>query len=124
MGQGAVLRVRLRPESRHLRDRLLNGPKAEGKEMTVKIIFSDLDESYELILENSVLHHRKARPESQADTTIRLTQDLFICMLVGQAGIKETIFSDDLEVEGEKLGLVRFLLLFDKPDGTFNIVTP
>ena len=102
----------------------LNGPKAQGKEMTVKIVFTDLGESYELILANSVLHHRKARPESQADTTIRLTHDLFIRMIVGQAGIKETIFSDDLEVEGEKLGLVRFLLLFDKPDGTFNIVTP
>ncbi len=37
----------------------LNGPEAEGKEITVKIVFSDLDESYELVLENAVLHHRK-----------------------------------------------------------------
>ena len=45
-------------------------------------------------------------------------------MLVGQTGIKETIFSDDLETSGSRIDLVRFLLLFDKPEANFNIVTP
>ena len=47
----------------------LNGPKAEGKIYTVNIIFTDLNESYQLKLENSVLHHRRSTPGSQADTT-------------------------------------------------------
>jgi alkyl sulfatase BDS1-like metallo-beta-lactamase superfamily hydrolase len=45
-------------------------------------------------------------------------------MLTGTAGIKETLFSGDLNVEGSRLDLVSFFRLFDKPDGTFNIVVP
>lgn len=102
----------------------LDGPKAQGKKMTVKVVFKDIGESYELILENAVLHHRKAIPGSKADVTIKLTHDLFIRMLIGQAGIKETVFSDNLNVEGSKLSLVKFLRLFEQLDGKFNIVTP
>jgi len=106
----------------------LNGPKAQGKEMMVKIHFTDLDEIYILRLKNGVLHHKRAEPGSdiraEANVTIKVSHELFVRMLVGQAGIKDTIFSDDLTVEGSKLDLVRFLLLFDKPDGLFSIVTP
>ena len=90
----------------------------------MNITFTDINESYELKLENSVLHHSRATPESQPDVTIKVTHDLFIRMLIGQAGIKDTIFSDDLSVEGSKIDLIKFLLLFEKPSGTFNIVTP
>lgn len=102
----------------------LNGPEAEGKNMTVNITFTDLNESYVLTLENSVLHHRKSDPDPNADASIKLTHDLFLNMLVGRAGIKDVIFSDDLETDGSKLDLVGFLGLFEKPDGKFNIVTP
>jgi alkyl sulfatase BDS1-like metallo-beta-lactamase superfamily hydrolase len=102
----------------------LKGLKAEGKTLAVNITFTDINESYELKLENSVLHHRRARPGSQPDVIIKVTHDLFIRMLIGQAGIKDTIFSDDLSVEGSKIDLIKFLLLFEKPSGTFNIVTP
>jgi len=102
----------------------LNGPKAEGKELAVNITFTDLDESYQLILENSVLHHKKAVPSSPADVTVNITHDLFVRMLIGQLGIKEVVFSDDLEVKGSKLEFVRFLMLLDKPSANFNIVTP
>ncbi|MFH2132194.1 MAG: alkyl sulfatase dimerization domain-containing protein [bacterium] len=102
----------------------LNGLKAEGMTTMVNVVFTDLNESHELKLENSVLHHRRARPGSQPDVVIRVTHDLFIRMLVGQVGIKETVFSDNLSVEGSKLDLIRFLLLFEKPSTAFNIVTP
>ena len=45
-------------------------------------------------------------------------------MLTGQAGIRETLFSDELDIEGSRLDLVSFFRLFDNPDGTFAIVTP
>ena len=102
----------------------LNGPDADGKSIKVKIIFSDIGERYELSLENSVLHHRAVGPESRADATLNVTYDLFIRMMIGQAGLKDMLFSDELEVEGSKIDLLRFFSLFDKPKGTFNIVTP
>ena len=102
----------------------LNGPDAAGKKMSVNVLFTDLDESYVLTLENGVLHHRRSPPDPDANAGVNLTHDLFLKMLVGQAGIKETIFSDDLKTSGSRIDLVRFLLLFDKPDGNFNMVTP
>ena len=102
----------------------LNGPAADGKQFVVNIIFKDINESYVLTVENSVLHHKKADPEPNANGTLKLTHDLFLKMAIGKAGIKDTIFSDDLETSGSKIDLVRFFLLFDKPKGTFNIVTP
>jgi alkyl sulfatase BDS1-like metallo-beta-lactamase superfamily hydrolase len=102
----------------------LNGPDAEGKAITVKIVFSDIGESHELSLENAVLHHKAVGSDSPADATLVVTYDLFIRMMIGQAGLKDTLFSDELEVEGSKIDLMRFFSLFDKPKGTFSIVTP
>ncbi len=102
----------------------LDGPAAEGKNFIVNIIFKDINESHVLTLENSVMHHKKAVPDPDADATLTLTHALFLKMVIGKAGIKDTIFSDDLETSGSRIDLVRFFLLFDKPEGKFNIVTP
>ena len=102
----------------------LNGPEAEGDHIVVNNIFKDINESYVLTVENSVLHPRKSAPEPNANATLKLTHDLFLKMAIGKAGIKDTLFSDDLETSGSLIDLVRFFLLFDKPKGTFNIVTP
>jgi len=102
----------------------LNGPEAEGKDTAVNVVFTDRGECHVLWLENAVLHHRQGDPDPDADATIRITHDLFVRMLTGQAGIKETLFSDELETGGDRLALLRFLLLFEKPDARFPIVTP
>jgi alkyl sulfatase BDS1-like metallo-beta-lactamase superfamily hydrolase len=102
----------------------LNGPEAEGAHIVVNVIFKDIDESYVLTVENAVMHHKKSDPQPEANATLTLTHDLFLKMAIGQAGIKDTIFSDDLETSGSRVDLVRFFLLFDKPKGIFNIVTP
>ncbi len=102
----------------------LNALEAEGKRITVIISFTDRDQSYELALENAVLHHRKSGPDSRADATLRLTHDLFIRMLTGQADLKTTFSSGDLEIEGDPAEFARFFSLFDRPSGRFNIVTP
>ena len=102
----------------------LNGPEADGKKMVINVIFTDINESYVLTLENAVLHHRAAPPDPEADATIRVTHDLFLRMLTGLSGIKDTILSDDIKTSGNRMDLIRFLLLFDKPEANFNIVTP
>ncbi len=102
----------------------LDGPAAEGKQFVVNVIFKDINESYVLTLENSVLHHRQTDPDPAANATLKLTHELFLKMAIGTAGIRDTIFSDDLETSGSRIDLVRFFLLFDKPKGIFNIVTP
>jgi len=102
----------------------LNGPEAEGVALSVIFEFTDLGERYRLTIGNSVLHHHPAQAGVEADAMLKLTHDLFIKMLTGQAGIKDLLLSDELEMEGSKLDLVKFFSLFDKPQGRFNIVTP
>lgn len=102
----------------------LNGPEAEDASLSVNIQFTDLGESYLLDISNAVLHHRPMPADGQADATLKLTHRLFLDILTGKAGLRDTLFSDDLEVEGSILDLLAFFSLFDKPEGRFNIVTP
>jgi alkyl sulfatase BDS1-like metallo-beta-lactamase superfamily hydrolase len=102
----------------------LNGPKAEGKNMTLNVRFSDIGESHVLNLKNAVLHHRQGPPDDHADVTLTISYDLFIRILIGEAGLRETIFSDALKVTGSRTDLLTFLMLLDKPGGRFNIIEP
>ncbi len=103
---------------------MLNGAKADGKTFTLNIQFTDLNEAHVLQLENSVLHHRTGQATTDANATIHITHALFVKMLTGNAGIRDILLSDDVSVEGSKLDLLGFFTLLDRPNETFNIVTP
>lgn len=102
----------------------LNADDAEGETTTIKITFTDLRESYLLTLQNSVLHNRRTSEDTPADATLKLTRSLFVDLLIGNAGLKELLFSDDISFEGSRLDLIGFFGMLDKPEGRFNIVTP
>ncbi len=102
----------------------LNAPKAEGKKMKINVVFTDLNESYQLKLENSVLHHKQAETDSAANATVRLTHKLYLDLAIGEVGIGDLLLSDDIKFSGSKIDLIRFFSLFDMPKGDFNIVIP
>lgn len=102
----------------------LKGEEAEGLEMLINIVFTDLNDSYVLELKNSVLHYREGSPAPNANATINITHPMFMKLLVGEAGAKEIVFSGDFKIDGSKLDLVKFFGLLDQPSGDFNIVTP
>lgn len=102
----------------------LNADDAEGESLSIKVTFTDLRESYLLTLGNSVLHNRKTSSDTPADATLKLTRALFVNILIGEAGLKEMLFSDELSFEGSRLDLLGFFSMLDKPEGKFNIVTP
>jgi alkyl sulfatase BDS1-like metallo-beta-lactamase superfamily hydrolase len=101
----------------------LDGPAADGKNLKVNLVLSDTKESFVLWIENAVLHWKKADPATDANATLTLTKGIFIKMMAGTAGIKDTLLSDDLKIGGSKIDLVRFFTLIDKAPGTFAIVT-
>ena len=101
----------------------LIGPEAEGKDLRIDLVFSDLDESYRLAIENAVLHWRRAKPAGDANATLTLTKALFVKIVAGTAGAKDTLMSDELKVTGSRVDLVRFFALLDKADGKFQVVT-
>jgi len=101
----------------------LDGPAAEGKDLKVNLVLSDTKENFVLWIENAVLHHKAAPPAPDANATLTLTKEIFIRMMAGTAGVKDTLMSDDLKVGGSKIDLVRFFTLIDKAPGAFPIVT-
>jgi len=102
----------------------IDGPAADGKRFKFNFVFTDVGETHVLELENAVLHHRRAGPAADADATVRLTRELLLRLGIGDAGLKDLVMSDELEVEGSRLKLLSFLSLLDRPDGRFPIVTP
>ncbi len=102
----------------------LNGVEAEEEHYTINITFPDRDLNYVLWIENAVLHYRQSSPSDNASASMHITQDLFVRLMLGDAGIKDILLSDDIEFAGSKLDLIGFFSLFDKPVGNFAIVRP
>jgi alkyl sulfatase BDS1-like metallo-beta-lactamase superfamily hydrolase len=102
----------------------LDGPKAAGKRLVINVTFTDLSESWVLTVENGVLHHERTAPAADAVASVRLTRDFLVRLLTRDAGLREVVFSDALAIEGSRTQLLGFLMLLDRPDGTFPIVTP
>ena len=102
----------------------INGPEADGKNMKLNFVFTDIDESYVLTLENAVLHHKRRAPDPEADVTVRVTKALLLRLFTGQAGLRDVIFGDELDVDGSRTALFGFFSLLDAPNPAFPIVTP
>ena len=97
---------------------------ASGEPISIKVEFIDKDKTFLLFTRNSVLHFREADKKLAADASIKLTHNLFIDMLIGQVGIKDTLLSDELAIEGSLVALLQFFRLFGETQPSFNIITP
>jgi alkyl sulfatase BDS1-like metallo-beta-lactamase superfamily hydrolase len=102
----------------------VNGSEVDGEELKLNFVFTDIDESYLLTLENGVLHHKRGAPDPEADVTLRVTKALLLRLFAGQAGVREVVFGDELEVDGSRTELLGFFSLLDPPEPNFPIVTP
>ncbi len=101
----------------------LDGPAAEGKDLKVNLVLTDTQESYVLWIENAVLHFKSGEPATDANASLTLTKDIFVKMIAGTAGVKDTLLSDDLKVGGSKIDLIRFFSLIEKAPGNFAMVS-
>ncbi|MGH3055283.1 MAG: alkyl sulfatase C-terminal domain-containing protein, partial [Gaiellaceae bacterium] len=102
----------------------LNGPKADGDDMTINFVFTDVGQTFVVRLENAVLHHKEAAAEPHADATVRLTRGFWLKLITKQVSVKDLALSDEVHVEGSSLKLVSFFRLLDEPNENFAIVTP
>tara|TARA_B100001540_G_scaffold250646_1_gene226669 strand:+ start:25 stop:2052 length:2028 start_codon:yes stop_codon:yes gene_type:complete len=103
---------------------MVDGQKADGEELVFNFDFTDLGQVHVLSLENAVLHHRSGAPDPAANATVRITHEMFLKLLTRRAGVRETLFSDEVSLQGRELDLLRFFTLLDTPDEVFAIVTP
>ncbi|MBF0509384.1 MAG: MBL fold metallo-hydrolase [Deltaproteobacteria bacterium] len=102
----------------------LNGPKADGKSVTINFNFTDTSQKYVLWLENSVLHYQSDKQSGTADLTLIMTRVTFNKLLLGQATFADLVKSGDIIAIGRIAALPDLLVLMDQFDPYFNIVTP
>ena len=85
---------------------------------------TDLGKNFVLRLENAVLHHREQPLAEDASVTINISHEFLLDVMVGEVDLSGLLTTDELDIEGSRVDLVRFLSLLQLPDGTFAIVTP
>jgi alkyl sulfatase BDS1-like metallo-beta-lactamase superfamily hydrolase len=102
----------------------LDGPAAEGKTTRINMVFTDMNESWVLWLENAVLHAKRRDADPTAAATVTLTRTMLVRLITNQVGLSELVTSNDLDVDGSRLELLGFLRLLDRPGKPFAIVEP
>jgi alkyl sulfatase BDS1-like metallo-beta-lactamase superfamily hydrolase len=102
----------------------LNGPRAEGKIISVNVKFADIDRTYLLRVANSVLNYFPEKQEERADVTLSLTRATWDEVMVGVAKLPSLVASGQVKLEGNPEKLRELFSLLDSFDFWFNIVTP
>jgi alkyl sulfatase BDS1-like metallo-beta-lactamase superfamily hydrolase len=102
----------------------LNGPKADGVELTLALHFTDLERDYLLTIGNSVLHAFPDKVSDSAHARLTLTSLDFKRMIMGLTQAVDLIADGRLTLDGELGALARLGELFDSFERRFPIVTP
>jgi alkyl sulfatase BDS1-like metallo-beta-lactamase superfamily hydrolase len=98
----------------------VNGPRSWDLDIAIDIAFADLAVNYRLALRNGVLVYRKVAA-NPATATVTVKLDIKSRLLAVAMG---DVTSAGLDISGDQSALQTLLDVLDKPDPTFNIVTP
>ncbi|MBT6421529.1 MAG: MBL fold metallo-hydrolase [Porticoccaceae bacterium] len=102
----------------------LDAEKAEGESLILNVFFTERQQNFVLTIRNSVMYYQEAPFNEIADVSIKLSQDMFIGILVGEVSAIEMVGSDQLSIEGSMLKLLKFFSLLGESSDDFNIVLP
>ena len=98
----------------------INGPQAWDIDIAMDITFLDLDVNYRVTLRNGVLVYRNRAPEPQtAAATVSLGSKMRL-----MAAVFGDVVSPGLEITGDASVLQTLMSVLDRPDPSFNIITP
>jgi alkyl sulfatase BDS1-like metallo-beta-lactamase superfamily hydrolase len=98
----------------------VNGPRAWDLDLAFDVTLTDRHANYRLALRNGVLVHRQVAADAvTAVATIKL-DNAFRLLMLGMGDFT----SPGFELSGDQAALQQFLGVLDRPDPSFNIVTP
>ena len=97
--------------------------KAEGKDFSINIAFTDLEEAYTLSMENSVLNY-SSEIETKPDVSLILSKKTLDDVQLGQVTLESAVANGDLVIEGDSEVFKDFMGMLDSFKFWFNIVTP
>lgn len=97
--------------------------KAEGKAVSVNLVFTDRDEKHTLVLANSVLGHEPGLREG-ATVTLTTKRAAFLMVMAGMAKMPDMVAAKAVEISGDPAALQTLLGVLKTPAPDFAIVTP
>ena len=98
----------------------VNGPRAWDLSLAFDVSFADLGSNYRLTLRNGVLVYRKRPADPQSATA---TVELAAKMRLMAAAMGD-LSSPGLTISGDTGAVQALVAVLDRPDPSFNIVTP
>lgn len=101
----------------------LNSERAAGKQLALNFHFTDLNKSYALTVENTVLNYTDT-PSKQADLNLTMSKTTLDDIQLGTLSLEQAIASGKLELAGRTAAFGELLGLMDKFNFWFNVVTP
>jgi alkyl sulfatase BDS1-like metallo-beta-lactamase superfamily hydrolase len=102
----------------------LNGPKAEGKKITINVTLSNNNKEYTICLENSVLFFKENKLAVKADVSLVIDQMTFYGIVLGLLSIEQGVAVGKINISGNHTKMNEFLSLLDEFDRYMNIVIP
>jgi len=101
----------------------LNAEKAADKKIALQVVFSDLDQSYGLVVEDGVLN-TVTNLNGKSDATVTLEKATLDSIQLGETTLQKSIDNGDVTIDGNQQAFSDFLGLIDSFPFWFNIVTP
>jgi len=98
--------------------------EAEGNDTVLNFVFTDIDETHVVTIENAVLHHEQRDADPDARATIRLTRTAWNDIVAQTATPQSKVLAGEISVEGNPLALVGFFGMLSREEPTFEIVRP
>nr|MDT0252127.1 alkyl sulfatase dimerization domain-containing protein [Endozoicomonas sp.] len=102
----------------------LNHPKAANTSIALNFVMPDVDQRFELQVENGVLNYTIGSQMDDAQATITLDRATLDAMNMHQMKLKDAIANGDVKIKGNDKKFMEFLSLMDGFEFWFNIVTP
>jgi len=102
----------------------LNGPKAEGKRITLNWSFPDTNETFVLNLENSALTYIAGAQAADADATFTLARGVLDEVIANLTTFPDAVGAGKIKVSGNPLRLGELMMLMDEFPRMFEIVEP
>jgi alkyl sulfatase BDS1-like metallo-beta-lactamase superfamily hydrolase len=101
----------------------LNGPAANGVELTIALQVTDPDSQWFIQLRHSVLDYWEDR-EGDADVSVQISRAGLNDIIMGTRTLDQQVTAGDVSVTGDRAKFEQFLGLLDTFDFWFHIVTP
>ena len=102
----------------------LDTDKAQGHDMTLNWVFSDLKKPFALTLRNGVLTYREGLQHAKPNVTVTMTKATLDRIGLRQIALPAAMQSGEIRIDGDGRKLADLMAMLSTFDPSFNVVTP